>query len=475
MPNANSISLHNHKLETRVFQMVLELPPEERATHFVRLRRDHFTLPSLTKLHDLILTYREAGRGVPSAKILTQDPHLPRGLRQVIHLSLGQETIDDFDSALSTLEHLRRLRILYGISLTIHSYLAQETSDDASFAKSLESIESALQQGMTQTTEITCSSSPELPYKESSMGKILDKALLEARSPKRGTKIGWPKFDDATGGIKPNDGKMLLLASDTGGGKSIAGMQIAINMAKAGQRVLYVSLEMGEEEMLLRMCSHVTGVAYKQLKDPKTPVSAINAIRHQFGIWMQTVNFELYAPKGHYTAKELVAQTVAKQAQVMIFDHVLLAKDESGRAEEWQKLSATTRYIKRQQLRYRFTTILLAQLNEDGKLARSKQMAQDVDYYLSWRGDETTRASGCAQVTINKGRDIPIDSGFWLKLDFAHMRMPQATDAEVAAVAAKVAEVKKKATDEAGWSVIRARGTFNKPNMQTTLFDRVEE
>ena len=80
--------------------------------------------------------------------------------------------------------------------------------------------------------------------------------ILETQSPQS---VGWKEFDDALhGGILRQ--QMLLLSANSGGGKSIAMSNIALNLMEAGLNVLYFSLELSEDMISQRFDSMVTGV-----------------------------------------------------------------------------------------------------------------------------------------------------------------------------------------------------------------------
>jgi KaiC/GvpD/RAD55 family RecA-like ATPase len=67
-----------------------------------------------------------------------------------------------------------------------------------------------------------------------------------------GISYPWSKVQRLTRGMRP--GNLIILAGRSGHGKTAAALEIAIGAAKQGKRVLFNSLEMGDEEIAIRCC-----------------------------------------------------------------------------------------------------------------------------------------------------------------------------------------------------------------------------
>lgn len=70
-------------------------------------------------------------------------------------------------------------------------------------------------------------------------------------------KTGFDKLDELSGGFRK--GELVLLGGYTGGGKTSLALNIALNVAKSGKRVVYFSLEMLKSEMHKRLVAMMTG------------------------------------------------------------------------------------------------------------------------------------------------------------------------------------------------------------------------
>ena len=75
---------------------------------------------------------------------------------------------------------------------------------------------------------------------------------------------GLPNLDDILGGGLISEG-LITIAGRPGQGKTVVGLVIAENVAKAGGRVLYESLEMSKTQLWSRRVSRESGVSYAKL------------------------------------------------------------------------------------------------------------------------------------------------------------------------------------------------------------------
>lgn len=75
---------------------------------------------------------------------------------------------------------------------------------------------------------------------------------------------GFPNLDEILGGGLVSEG-LITMAGRPGQGKTVAGLCIAENVAAAGGRVLYESLEMSKTQLWARRVARISGVSYKKL------------------------------------------------------------------------------------------------------------------------------------------------------------------------------------------------------------------
>ena len=103
-------------------------------------------------------------------------------------------------------------------------------------------------------------------------------SLVPLRTPTK-----WKAFDDLlNGGIARKE--ILMFSANSGGGKSIALANLAVNMAEQGFKVLYLTLELSEELVAQRIDTMLTGVssvAWQQ--NYKTIASSVIQLRDTMG------------------------------------------------------------------------------------------------------------------------------------------------------------------------------------------------
>lgn len=75
---------------------------------------------------------------------------------------------------------------------------------------------------------------------------------------------GWPSLDQKMyGGF--NKGELVIFAAQSGGGKSVFLANLAVNYSQAGSNVVYVTLELSEELVGMRIDAMTTGIASREI------------------------------------------------------------------------------------------------------------------------------------------------------------------------------------------------------------------
>jgi replicative DNA helicase len=87
------------------------------------------------------------------------------------------------------------------------------------------------------------------------MQKVLDKREGRAEA---GISTGYASVDNVLGYLMPST--LNIIAARPAMGKTAFSLSVAISMAKAGKRVLFLSLEMSDEELVVRMLSQLAEV-----------------------------------------------------------------------------------------------------------------------------------------------------------------------------------------------------------------------
>ena len=98
------------------------------------------------------------------------------------------------------------------------------------------------------------------------LAEVHDELDLRSKSPKlwEGIPMGFPTLDEATGGH--SRGELIVVIGGTGVGKSLTLGQVAINVARRGQKVLLVTVENNKWSYMNRLYSNLSKVPYYKFK-----------------------------------------------------------------------------------------------------------------------------------------------------------------------------------------------------------------
>ncbi len=97
-------------------------------------------------------------------------------------------------------------------------------------------------------------------------------------------KTGYPSIDSLIGGLQ--GGNLFILAAATGMGKTATLLNIIINMAKKGKKVLMFSLEMKPEELFTRIASTETRINAERLRNRTLTNEELNSFFRYLGSQM---------------------------------------------------------------------------------------------------------------------------------------------------------------------------------------------
>lgn len=201
-----------------------------------------------------------------------------------------------------------------------------------------------------------------------------------------GLPTGFESLDIATLGYKPGD--MILLAAQTGHGKSAFSLQTARNIAVDIKRpVLYVNTEMSREMVIQRIASNIAEVPFTFMRqgnftgnggqDRQAITRAIKSVR-------QSKLIHRFAPN----LTPARCAVLARQAKVqfgiefMIIDYIGRMEKLLPGQSEWQVLEQIAKSMKMLAQELEIPVLILAQLNEDGTLQGAKRIKNECDLML---------------------------------------------------------------------------------------------
>lgn len=92
------------------------------------------------------------------------------------------------------------------------------------------------------------SGNEEKKIREETINSLFDRQNI------KGVPTGFKELDDKVKGLKR--GHLIVLGAETGFGKSMLAITLSVNVAKAGEDVLYLDLENGRDEIYKRFLTN---------------------------------------------------------------------------------------------------------------------------------------------------------------------------------------------------------------------------
>ena len=181
---------------------------------------------------------------------------------------------------------------------------------------------------------------------------------------------GLTTLDEAIWGLHRSE--LTVLAGRPGEGKTALALQIAVHLADAGKRVLFLSLEMTREQITERMLVQLTQVDAWNLRRGQG-LEELRAKLQPLDGYFAALPLRLIDGTG-YTAEQVrhVLQQMVEQGggvpDVLVVDFVQLASIEQGQTPP-QAIQEYMRALKEIAMRYRIAVLALSQLNRESTKA----------------------------------------------------------------------------------------------------------
>jgi len=395
--------LENARLEQLAVRTMASRSNRAGSILFSSLRADHFNSSMREVFERMVQLTRESGQ-TTSWKELSDDP----GLSETVRYEMSEVDAKPLNSPslakklANRLNSYRQLRALFEIADAIGNKLRQDKVD---VSKLLESTTNML-------TDARVSHGTEGLYHH---GDLKDKrALKMLKDILKGRKLkfiptGFDGFDSINKGIFT--GSCVLIGATSGGGKTATSLQMAINMARWGARVCYVSLEMSSEEMETRLASNLSKISLNKLISPRDRLDleekrTIMRKAREFHEQLAHRNalLTIHAPEEDIGIEELMFSVKPYGFDVVFVDYINLLRDMDGDMQ-WQRLSAGARFVKRFAAKNKCIVVLLVQLSEEGVIRYSKGLKEHATNFWSWVYDNDAKESHILSVKQQKARN----------------------------------------------------------------------
>lgn len=262
---------------------------------------------------------------------------------------------------------------------------------------------------------------------------------------------GYEYFDAClAGGYRP--GTLYCVIAESGKGKSIVLGNLTIAVVKQGYNAAFITLEMGDTDVLARIGSNLLDVPideYKEFaRDPAKVKKKISKFRKGSGTTLQTPG-QLFI-KEYPTSAAGVPEFEAylkKVEELQGIKFSLIAIDYINICMNWKNPNSENTYMKIKQLaedlramgmRNKWTILTASQVNRSGvgnsdlttqSLSESMGLLHTVDGMFALMQDEEQRANGIFIMKAIKLRNSgEINSKKRFIVDYSHMRITEDTE-----------------------------------------------
>lgn len=327
------------------------------------------------------------------------------------------ETIDP-TAVVRSLEKFRKFRLLNILSSELNNALGDDSITDPSVL--IDQINDTLLE--TQAAGKSMADSFLTLGKGFNAGKVLE-SILNDEEDTEYVPTGMREFDERNGGI--TYGSAVMIGGNTGGGKTLIAWDVAQHMALY-ESVCYVPLEMTNKQMLMRMMAAQGKVKINKIVSHQWTNSekerAVKGVKnYQSVIKEQGNRLTLFKPSQPMSMEEVLLSLHPYNYRVIIIDYTALLKGMDGE-DTWRKLDEASRAAKIYATTNSCIVILLAQLNDEGKLRASTGMLAHFDNAFFFVANQSTKEDGFVSVSQPKARNQD-PTGYELEIDYHYMRI----------------------------------------------------
>jgi len=181
------------------------------------------------------------------------DDRTSKILQSITERTISLDGIPDINALVTSIKRHKLLMKIRQIHQEIDRFLRYQASELDEFVSTLSASVSMLSEPDEAALDETSMYSEEL------------KSILVSEDPKPIT--GIKKLDWILHPILPGD--LVVVAGRTSIGKTMFALQMAVNLALLGEKVMFVSLEMTRPQIVIRLFSHLGFVAVRKVFQPR--------------------------------------------------------------------------------------------------------------------------------------------------------------------------------------------------------------
>lgn len=209
-----------------------------------------------------------------------------------------------------------------------------------------------------------------------------------------------------TAAILPERGHLVIIAGETGRGKTALALNIAVNLGiRQKIPVLFINTEMSWRELVFRIYALLGAGNLLDLRlgraDLEKAAYAKNVTAAGARLWI--TDALPWSEVGEVVALACAYRRLAG-IEVLVVDYVQRLEDRARDMEQWEVFLRAARTLKSLAQRQEMLVFLVAQLNDRGQLAGSRGMAREADAFLVLEEVEDAEGAGTHRIVVRKSR-----------------------------------------------------------------------
>lgn len=366
------------------------------------LRSEHFHDPRTKDIYTRIMAMAKRRHELPGWDVMQHDTLLSSEAREILDKESypPAKTVGDAEQIIEVLEKMRQSRVIISTYDAVMELMKEDTVDPVD---AFSIMEDGLRDARTDQKDETLS--------VAMGGNFLEavKALLDRKKPDT-IPTGFHEFDNSAGGL-PRGG-LTTLAASSGGGKTIMGVQLAVNAFNAGYKVAIITLEMSKTQTTGRLSSNLSGVDYSAIYLAKLndmQKQRIDKVTREFQNKTETEPFPCIDihHRSDTTFTEIALEMRALDYDLIIVDYInLLNKEGSAdsNSTDAAALGDISKEAKSQASATNAAWVMIAQLNDQGQVKYSRAIKENSDYMLTWVYGDAEKESHMVEIKIDKAR-----------------------------------------------------------------------
>ena len=219
-----------------------------------------------------------------------------------------------------------------------------------------------------------------------------------------GYSTGFSHLDSRTGGF--GQPMYVLLKADRGTGKTHLAIQSSVLALRAGQAVVFASMDTPERLMMNRYIAHLSGINSFRVNNPGE--DEWQAISDAYAwLWDKPLYFEWDAG---VTVRQLRAKCKAVIAAgdnlgMLVIDYAEMLGYSGKYSNHEQELGEVAKGLKNLRDELGITILLLSQVNSDGQERWSRSLGNLADVVMTWAKDQSeSNGRGVGRIVCEKNR-----------------------------------------------------------------------